>query len=311
MVDRTRDLHDLCVKSAPYLDAGPVSLLSIREEVRRRRGGLFTTPFHRRASEVSRALRSLTSAGSKVRSTPTATMTTTTDTHILSVSLFARSRFQRGGIEGSALVALRDVQTRVTELQREVGLVAEGDDWRGRPQRGGGHDKAHRVGVVVTLVDKLKEVGEIQRKSLAAQAKPSSMLWSSRPKVVRGVQGAPPPPSSRSPPREAGSRQDQSLVLENRELLAELRETGESAAQVQRTMVEISQLNQVFSTQIQEQSEQLELLYEEALEATVNLDKGNVELGKALKYNKEGGRIIISIILFFTAALLFLDWYQG
>ena len=76
-------------------------------------------------------------------------------------------------------------------------------------------------------------------------------------------------------------------------------------------MVEISQLNQVFSTQIQEQSEQLELLYEEALEATVNLDKGNVELGKALKYNKEGGRIIISIILFFTAALLFLDWYQG
>mmetsp|Transcript_3229 Transcript_3229/g.8968 ORF Transcript_3229/g.8968 Transcript_3229/m.8968 type:complete len:226 (-) Transcript_3229:1347-2024(-) len=215
-------------------------------------------------------------------------------------------------------LALREVGSKVQDLQREVGFAEEGK----KPGRGG-HGKAHKVGVVVILTTKLKEIGDMQKRSLGRQVRAGgeageegkrSLLWSSRKAVPMPL---PPAPRRLSGPGEETTTTTTStspflqLQQENAVLLSELEATSTQASEVHRTLVEISNLNQVFSEQIQEQSEQLESLYEEALATTVNFEKGNVELAKALKYNKEGGRYIICIILFFTFALLFLDWWQG
>ena len=50
---------------------------------------------------------------------------------------------------------------------------------------------------------------------------------------------------------------------------------------------------------------------EEAVQTAQNFRSGNVELAKALRRNKQGGRYVLYIILFFTAALLLMDWWHG
>ena len=94
-------------------------------------------------------------------------------------------------------------------------------------------------------------------------------------------------------------------------LLRELEGANDQALAAHRALVEISELNSVFSQQVQEQGEQLEALYEEAVQTAQNFRSGNVELAKALRRNKQGGRYVLYIILFFTAALLLMDWWHG
>ncbi len=153
-------------------------------------------------------------------------------------------------------------------------------------------------------------LGDIQKELLAKEMKPEDTLWSRKVKVpnLRRQQGLPSAPGREEGKKDAAQVQ---LQEENSTLLNELQQMNDSVEQVQQTLVEISSLNQVFSSQIQEQSEQLELLYEEAMQVSMNFEKGNKELTKAKEYNKQGGRIIIIIILLATFSLLFLDWYQG
>ena len=233
------------------------------------------------------------------------------------------------------LFASRELSVKVRALQTEVGFVSGGDQ-SSQPGLVGGHLKAHKVGVIVILTAKLQQVGDLQKKEVLAQVRaehlhgqdPSNtgatLLWSSRNKLgrIHHQQGGPRQrrtfpeddrEGSTQPTADESGKATQQQVLEkeNDLLLAELESTGTQASALHRTLVEISSLNEAFSTQIQEQSEQLEHLYEEALVVTDRLDKGNVELGKALRYNKEGGRYVICIILFFTFALLFFDWWNS
>ena len=86
-------------------------------------------------------------------------------------------------------------------------------------------------------------------------------------------------------------------------------QTSRTMDHVERTLMDIASLNSVFSTQIREQAEQLEALYEEALDTTSHFDRGNVELEKTLRRNKAGSRYILTIVIIATLLLLFLDWY--
>ncbi len=98
---------------------------------------------------------------------------------------------------------------------------------------------------------------------------------------------------------------------ENATLLQELSSLGQSAERVESTLLEISGLTQAFSSEIQRQSEAIEALYDEAVVVTGNFAAGNVELGKAKEWNRQGGRYVVIIITLAALALLFFDWLNG
>ena len=237
---------------------------------------------------------------------------------------------------------IKECQAKLNELQKELDAAKNKDkrnrhSSRGRPDQAQAQVHAHYAGVLLILCAQLQDVGEVQKELLKKQLSPSrnkSLLWSSRsgrrPEPKQKQKQKPPTPSSFTsssasavhheddPPRQNGhdfdqdhprQSQSQQLEAENLVLLGELQRTHESAAQVEQSLVEISHLNQVFSTQIQQQAEQLEVLYEEALDTSVNFSQGNEELSQALEYNKQGGRYLIYMIVFFTLLLLFFDWY--
>jgi len=79
----------------------------------------------------------------------------------------------------------------------------------------------------------------------------------------------------------------------------------------ERTVREIATLNQMFSAAITQQSEQIEQLYSQAVEATHNIGRANVQLSKAVKTNKSARKYLIAFFLVASLMVLFLDWWNS
>jgi syntaxin 18 len=79
----------------------------------------------------------------------------------------------------------------------------------------------------------------------------------------------------------------------------------------ERTVREIATLNQMFSTAIMQQGQQIEKLYGEAVQATLNIDRANVQLGKAIKTNTAARKYMIVFFLVASLCILFLDWWNS
>jgi syntaxin 18 len=118
--------------------------------------------------------------------------------------------------------------------------------------------------------------------------------------------------SSREQQQDRGNPQQQSLVYEeNLALQEELLAMTDQVQVAERTVREIATLNQMFSTAILHQSEQIEQLYVEAVEATGHMGKANVQLDKAVKTNRASQKLMFIVLLVASLALLFLDWYYS
>jgi syntaxin 18 len=81
--------------------------------------------------------------------------------------------------------------------------------------------------------------------------------------------------------------------------------------QAERTVREIATLNQMFSAAITQQGEQIEQLYNEAVQATGYIDRANVQLGKAVRTNKAARKYLLVFFLVASLGLLFLDWWNS
>lgn len=106
--------------------------------------------------------------------------------------------------------------------------------------------------------------------------------------------------------------QQQAVVdAENVALQAELLSMGDSVQHTERTVREIATLNQIFSTAILHQSAQIEQLYTEAVAATGNISKANVQLEKTVKTKKSAQKWLFILLLLASVSLLFLDWWYS
>ncbi|XP_052199524.1 syntaxin-81 [Diospyros lotus] len=104
--------------------------------------------------------------------------------------------------------------------------------------------------------------------------------------------------------------QQQFLDDETRALQVELTSLLDAAQETETKMVEMSALNHLMSTHVLQQAQQIELLYEQAIEATKNVELGNNELAQAIRRNS-GSRTFLLLFLFvLTFSILFLDWYN-
>lgn len=108
-------------------------------------------------------------------------------------------------------------------------------------------------------------------------------------------------------------QQQQQVVVdrENEILQSELLRSINDVEYAERTVREISTLNQMFSTAILHQSHQIESLYNQAVAVTGTLGSANVQLGKAVRMNRSSQWCMFLLLLFASLGILFLDWWYS
>eukprot|EP00890_Picochlorum_soloecismus_P002208 jgi/Picsp_1/2989/NSC_01212-R1_origin recognition complex subunit 2 len=106
--------------------------------------------------------------------------------------------------------------------------------------------------------------------------------------------------------------QDQSQIqAENHALQMELMSLSDQVQEAERSVREIASLNVAFSAAIFQQAEQIETLYKEAIQATENIDQGNVQLRKTVQVNKSSRKCLFILLFSFSIALLLFDWWYS
>ncbi|XP_059628046.1 syntaxin-81 isoform X1 [Cornus florida] len=104
--------------------------------------------------------------------------------------------------------------------------------------------------------------------------------------------------------------QQQLLDDETRVLQVELTSLLDAVQETETKMVEMSALNHLMSTHVLQQAQQIELLYEQAVEATMNVELGNKELSQAIQRNSSSRTFLLLFLFVLTFSILFLDWYN-
>ncbi|XP_020573687.1 syntaxin-81 [Phalaenopsis equestris] len=104
--------------------------------------------------------------------------------------------------------------------------------------------------------------------------------------------------------------QNQLLDDETRALQVELTSLLDAVQETETKMIEMSALNHLMSTHVLQQAQQIELLYEQAVEATKNVESGNKELTQAIKRNSSSRTFLLLFFFVLTFSVIFLDWYS-
>ncbi|KAL0796736.1 hypothetical protein Bca101_068113 [Brassica carinata] len=105
-------------------------------------------------------------------------------------------------------------------------------------------------------------------------------------------------------------QQQQLLDDETQALQVELSNLLDGARQTETKMVEMSALNHLMATHVLQQAQQIEVLYDQAVEATKNVELGNKELSQAIQRNSSSRTFLLLFFFVLTFSVLFLDWIQ-
>lgn len=182
-------------------------------------------------------------------------------------------------------------------------------------------DIAHKHGVVLILSEQLHSITALfdqlravrfrevidrtmprRMKHLQSKLNSSEASINSDPKDIEV--------SQQNHQAETKGMQQQLLDEETRTLQIELTNLIDTVQETERKMLEMSALNHLFSTHVLHQAQQIERLYEQAVEATENVNEGNKELRKAIQRNSSSRTFLLLFLVVLPLSLLFLDWYQ-
>ncbi|MCO5586315.1 hypothetical protein L7F22_040254 [Adiantum nelumboides] len=100
------------------------------------------------------------------------------------------------------------------------------------------------------------------------------------------------------------------LEEETHALQVELTNLLDTAQETERKMIEMSALNHLFSTHVLHQAQQIEMLYQQALDATENVEKGNKEIRKTIDRSSSSRTFLLLFLFVLPLALLFLHWTE-
>mmetsp|Transcript_7215 Transcript_7215/g.19747 ORF Transcript_7215/g.19747 Transcript_7215/m.19747 type:complete len:294 (+) Transcript_7215:85-966(+) len=177
-------------------------------------------------------------------------------------------------------------------------------------------EQAHRQGCVLILAERLKgcmatfEAMQRARAARIEQAELSKRRRRPALKISPSMDYSL-PRNTQTSPSSPRSAQQQSLQSENYALQQELSSLTDQAQHAERTVREIASLNQAFSTALFHQAEQIEVLYNQAVEASNHMDMGNVQLKKTVRTNGKSSKWMFIIMVVFSLMLLFFDWWYG
>ncbi|PIA54481.1 hypothetical protein AQUCO_00900791v1 [Aquilegia coerulea] len=238
--------------------------------------------------------------------------------------LHRTTQHERDSIEHEIIVFIKACKEQIDILQSRIydeDKSGSSKTWLGMRNDNSHADiVAHKHGVVLILSERLHSVTAqfdllkgirfqdainraIPRRKPERVVKSSSTDVSSANHLEMRESGELPPEPLRV--------QQQLLDDETRALQVELSGLLDAVQETETKMVEMSALNHLMSTHILKQAQQIELLYEQAVEATNNVELGNKELSQAIQRNSSSRTFIILFVLVLAFSIIFLDWYDS
>lgn len=200
------------------------------------------------------------------------------------------------------------------------GVVAAQQPADGRQPLINEHSAAHLHGAVLVLVEQLHSVTASfdkcravrYQQSLAKELRqhrkvPHSALlnnqtdWQQRNSSDGGGSDA----------GNGGMQQQVQQQDPTRQLLEELTSALQQTQGIERTMREITTINQMISTAVMQQAEMIETLYNNAVDATQHIKRGNVDLKKTIQLNRSSRYYLLVLLITLSLLLLFFDWFNS
>ncbi|KAJ3682685.1 hypothetical protein LUZ60_012912 [Juncus effusus] len=226
---------------------------------------------------------------------------------------------ERDNIEHEVRVFVNACKDQIDILQKRINEKEE----RGDSKTSSNADLvAHKTGIVFILSERLKSVTPQFNKLRSERFQNSFNKALPRRKIVRKTETK----SSEIPALESRNFEEhetyssssnstvtvQQQLLDNETAALQDELTGllDAVQETETKMMEMSMLNHLISTHVQQQAQQIEQLYQQAVEATNNVERGNKELSQAIQRN-QGSRTFLMLFFFvLTFSVLFLDWYS-
>lgn len=100
------------------------------------------------------------------------------------------------------------------------------------------------------------------------------------------------------------------LEMENEALMEQLSSLTDSVQQVQHKVVKIAELQEIFTEKVLQQADDIDRVHAQTVAATENIKGGNEAVRTAIQNNASYRVYILFVLLVFSFALLFLDWYN-
>lgn len=245
------------------------------------------------------------------------------------VDLHRTTEQERDSIEHEVSIFVKSCKEQIDVLRNSINEEdANSKGWLGLKGDNLNADTiAHKHGVVLILSEKLHSVTSQfdqlrairfqdainrvtprRKRKTTIKSNPAETSASSNldPDMERDSEVRDPDVSQAAPIRV----QEQLLDDETRALQVELNSLLDSVQETETKMVEMSALNHLMSTHVLQQAQQIELLYEQAVEATQNVELGNKELSQAIQRNSSSRTFLLLFLFVLTFSILFLDWYS-
>ncbi|KAK4776871.1 hypothetical protein SAY86_005559 [Trapa natans] len=227
---------------------------------------------------------------------------------------------ERDNIEHEVTAFIKSCKEQIDILQRSISEEeTNSKGWLGVKVDVSNADTiAHKQGVVLILSEKLRSVTAQFDQLRAIRFQDAMSKVVPRRKLNRETTSIPVNKNSIThnielkEPEELKEEhlrlQQQHLDDETRALQIELTSLLDAVQETETKMVEMSALNHLMSTHVLQQAQQIEHLYEQAVEATNNVDLGNKELSKAIERNSSSRTFLLLFLFVMTFSILFLDW---
>lgn len=237
------------------------------------------------------------------------------------VDLHRTTEQERDSIEHEVTMFVKACQEQIDILKASINdEEASSKGWLGiRADSSNADTIAHKHGVVLILSEKLHSVTSefdrlraIRFQDALNKARPrrkTNPVRNSDPADIlkqKHSEVNEPDEIEPSPQRV----QQQLLDDETRALQVELSTLLDAVQETETKMVEMSALNHLMSTHVLQQAQQIEYLYDQAVEATKNVELGNKELTQAIQRNSSSRTFLLLFLFVLTFSILFLDWYN-
>ncbi|RWR82227.1 syntaxin-81 [Cinnamomum micranthum f. kanehirae] len=238
------------------------------------------------------------------------------------VDLHRTTEQERDSIEHEVSVFIKVCKDQIDILKNRISDEVESGSsksWLGLQKDGSQADiVAHRHGVVLILSERLHSVTAQfdQLRAIRFQDAVNRVMPRRKLHKVASANSSDVTKSNISDlrgqdlPSEPLRVQEQLLDDETRALQVELTSLLDAVQETETKMVEMSALNHLMSTHVLQQAQQIEHLYEQAVEATMNVKRGNQELSQAIDRNSSSNTFLLLFFIVMTFAILFLHWYS-
>lgn len=237
------------------------------------------------------------------------------------VDMHRTTEQERDSIEHEVTIFIKACKDQIDILKNSIsGEEANSRGWLGiRGDHSNADTIAHKHGVVLILSERLHSVTAQfdQLRAIRFQDAINRRIPRKKMKRLSSSNATEIPKSINSELREPDEPQPEPLRVqqqllddETRALQVELSSLLDAVQETETQMVEMSALNHLMSTHILQQAQQIELLYEQAVEATSNVELGNKELSQAIQRNSSSRTFLLLFLFVLTFSILFLDWYS-